>query len=141
MTLYVYTFYKLLACRAIIFYNSLLNHCLVSLDKVWILINNQNLDSVFKHRMWRLYVKRDEVDQQITERNWIWAPYICWNCCTFWSCLSCPNVTSSSTVFSKQLDIPQVSVASKFLLTIDNGLYLLCVNQSFVQKWNKRSIL
>lgn len=70
MSLYVYTFYKLLAFRAIIFYNSFLNHCLVLLDKVWIKIKNQNLDGVFNHRMCRLYVKCDEVDQQITERSW-----------------------------------------------------------------------
>lgn len=119
------------------------------LTKYELRLKNQNLDSVFNHRMCRLYVKCDEVDQQITERNW----YVSFsnfnsNICVhmlellyFQNCRSCPSVTSSSTVFSKQLDIPQVSVvsvASKFLLTIDNGLYLLCVNQSFIQKKEQR---
>lgn len=66
------TFYNLLAFKAILLYNSLLNHCLLSLDKVWIKLKNHNLDTVFRHRMWSLYVKSDEVDQQIVERNCIY---------------------------------------------------------------------
>lgn len=55
----LYTFYNVLAFKAILLYNSLLNHCLVSLHKV----RAKQLDAVFRHRMWNLYIKSDEADK------------------------------------------------------------------------------
>jgi len=75
-----YTFYNLLAFKAIQLYNSLLNHCLVSLEKVWIKFKNHNLDTVLRHRMWGLYVKSDGDDQQIDERNWIYLFFFFFSC-------------------------------------------------------------
>lgn len=65
----LYTFQNLLAFRAIVLYSSLFNHCLYR-DKVWIKLKSHSLDTVVRHRMWSLYVKSDEVDQQIVKRNW-----------------------------------------------------------------------
>lgn len=56
----LYIFYNLLALKAILLYNSLLNHCLVLLVKVWITLKNHNLNTVFRQRMWSLYAKSDE---------------------------------------------------------------------------------
>lgn len=50
----LYIFYNVFAFKAILLYNSLLNHCLVSLDEVCIKLKNQNLDTVFRQRMWIL---------------------------------------------------------------------------------------
>lgn len=65
----LYIFYNLLALKALLLYNSLLNHCLVLLVKVWIMLKNHNLNTVFRHRMCSLYVKSDEAHNKLLKEN------------------------------------------------------------------------